>query len=65
MFEKTYLKLLTAMFQVGPPTFPAGIAFTFFGIDIRNRQQDARLLDIAEIGIRYRIETRIEGDRFM
>ena len=48
-----------------PATPASGVTLPFFGIDVAYRDQNARLLDTAEIEFDTVSKTRIVGERFM
>lgn len=56
VLAQVFAELLAAVFEVGPPPQPAGVTQALLGIDVPDRDQDARLLHTSEIGIRHRVE---------
>lgn len=48
--------MFPALLEVFTPPLPTHITLFFLGINVRNGQQNTRLLHTAEIGVDYRIE---------
>ena len=61
VFAQALAELLAAVFQVGAPALPAGVAHPLFGVDVADRDQNAGLLHAAEVGVHHRVEHAHRG----
>lgn len=64
MLLQAEAEMFPALLEVFTPPLPTHITLFFLGINVRNGQQNTRLLHTAEIGVDYRI-ARIVGERFI
>lgn len=56
MLLQAEAEMFPALLEVFTPPLPTHITLFFLGINVRNGQQNTRLLHAAEIGVDYRIE---------
>ena len=65
MLLQAEAEMFPALLEVFTPPLPTHITLFFLGINVRNGQQNTRLLHTAEIVLITVSNTRIVGERFI